>query len=150
MIFVIGAGAVGGGMGRDPPDQARLRATISRVTRCAVPGGGACPCGGCNAWKRRTGRPRRALVFGADDLEVPVDEDMVRPVDAYVVDFVIAVTQLHDPVDNAPRIGGQRSFRGLIRNGSGDDRALSLRVVRGDLSGLLCRTRRALLVEDHL
>src|ERR1700744_2589231 len=93
--------------------------------------------------------PRR-LVVGTDNGEVPVDEDVVRPVDAYVVDLVVAVAQLHDTIDDASRIGGQRSFRGLIRNSSGGDRALPLRVIRGDLPNLLCRSRRTLLVEDHL
>jgi len=34
------------------------------------------------------------LSIGADDLEVLADEDVVRPVDADVVDLVLAVTQL--------------------------------------------------------
>ena len=42
-------------------------------------------------------------LLGADDLEVLVDEDVVRPVDADVVDFVLAAAQLHNPVDHAPR-----------------------------------------------
>jgi hypothetical protein len=36
-------------------------------------------------------------LLGADDLEVLVDEDMVRPVDADVVDFVVAGTALEKP-----------------------------------------------------
>ena len=48
--------------------------------------------------------PRRLV--GADDLEVLVDEDVVRPVDADVVDLVLAVAQLHDTVDHAPGVGG--------------------------------------------
>jgi hypothetical protein len=32
-----------------------------------------------------------------------VDEDVVRPVDGDVVDFVPAVAQLHNTVDDAPR-----------------------------------------------
>ena len=52
---------------------------------------------------------------GADDLEVLADEDVVRPVDADVVGLVLAVAQLHNTVDDAPRVGGQRSFRRLIR-----------------------------------
>jgi hypothetical protein len=39
-----------------------------------------------------------ALV-GTDDLEVLVDEDVVRPVDADVVDLVLAVAQPYNPVD---------------------------------------------------
>ena len=54
-------------------------------------------------------------LLGADDLEVLVDEDVVRPVDADVVDLVLAVAQLHNTVDDAPRVGGQRGFRRLIR-----------------------------------
>ena len=38
-------------------------------------------------------------LVGADDLEVLVDEDVVGPVDADVVDLVLAVTQLYDTVD---------------------------------------------------
>ena len=41
-------------------------------------------------------------LVGADDLEVLVDEDVVRPVDTDVVDLVLAVAQLHDTVDDAP------------------------------------------------
>jgi hypothetical protein len=41
------------------------------------------------------------LLVGADDLEVLVDEDVVWPVDANVVDLVLAVAQLHDTVDDA-------------------------------------------------
>ena len=42
---------------------------------------------------------KRDLV-GADDFEVLVDEDVVWPVDADVVDFVFAVAQLHHAVDD--------------------------------------------------
>jgi len=49
---------------------------------------------------RPTGHPR---LLGADDLEVLVDEDVVRPVDADVVNLVLAVAQLHNTVDDAPR-----------------------------------------------
>jgi hypothetical protein len=49
--------------------------------------------------------PRRLV--GADDLEVLVDEDVVRPVDADVVDLVLAVTQLHDAINDSPRVSGQ-------------------------------------------
>ncbi len=51
----------------------------------------------------------------ADDLEILVDEDVVRPVDADVVNLVLPVAQLHNTVDNAPGVGGQRSFRRTIR-----------------------------------
>jgi hypothetical protein len=40
-------------------------------------------------------------LLGADDLEVLVDEDVVRPGDADVVDLVLAAAQLH-PVDVSP------------------------------------------------
>ena len=61
---------------------------------------------------RPPGTPRRLL--GADDLEVLVDEDMVRPVDADLVDLVFAVAQLHDTVDDSAWIGRQRGFGRLI------------------------------------
>jgi hypothetical protein len=50
-----------------------------------------------------------------------VDEDVVRPVDADVVDLVSAVTQFHNTVDDAPRVGGQRSFGRLVRFRFADD-----------------------------
>jgi hydroxymethylbilane synthase len=84
----------------------------------------------------------RGLV-GADNREVLVDEDVVRPVDADVVDLVLAVAQLHDTVHDAARVGGQRGFRRLVRGGSADDRARPLLVVRRDLPRLLGRRRGA-------
>jgi hypothetical protein len=57
----------------------------------------------------------RGQLVGADDLEVLVDEDVVRPVDADVVNLVLAVARLHNTVDDASRVGGQRSFRRFIR-----------------------------------
>src|SRR5216684_7570037 len=83
----------------------------------------------------------RGALVGADDLEVLVDEDVVRPVDADVVDLIFAVAQFHNTVDDAAWVGGQRSFRRLIRLRSADDRPRSLRVVRRDLTDLLCRRR---------
>ncbi len=67
---------------------------------------------------------RRLLrqLLGADHLEVLVDEDVMGPVDADVVDLVFAVAQLHNTVDNPARVGGQRSFRRLVRCRSADDR----------------------------
>src|SRR6266852_54078 len=88
-------------------------------------------------------------LVGADDREVLVDEDVVRPVDADVVDLVLAVAQLDNTVDDAARVGGQRSLRRLIRCRSADDRARPLTVVRRDLTDLLCRGRCALLEGDH-
>src|ERR1700730_1438639 len=76
-------------------------------------------------------------LVGADDLEVLVDEDMVRPADADVVDLVLAIAQLHNTVDDASRVSGQGSFRRLIRCRSADDRPRSLTVVRRDLTDLL-------------
>jgi hypothetical protein len=76
-------------------------------------------------------------LVGADDLEVLGDEDVVRPVDADVVDLVLAVAQLHNTIDDAPRVGGQRSFSRLIRCRSADDRPRPLTVVRRDLTDLL-------------
>ena len=88
-------------------------------------------------------------LLGADDLEVLVDEDVVRPVDADVVDLVLAVAQLHNTVDDAARVGGQRSFRRLIRCRSADDRPRPLTVVRRDLTDRLRRARCTLLEGDH-
>ena len=79
--------------------------------------------------------PKRSK--GADDLEVLVDEDVVRPVDPDVVDVVLAVAQLHDTVDDAPWVGGQRRFRRFIRRCSADDRPRPLTPVGRDLTDLL-------------
>ena len=57
------------------------------------------------------------LVVGPDDLEVLVDEDVVGPVDADVVDLVLAVAQLHNAIDDAAWVGRQCGFGGLIRPG---------------------------------
>jgi hypothetical protein len=51
----------------------------------------------------------RLVLVRADDLEALVDEDVVRPVDADVVDLVFAVAELHNPVDDAAWVGGQGS-----------------------------------------
>src|SRR5258708_9188471 len=58
---------------------------------------------------------------GADDLEVLVDEDVVRPVDADVVDLVLAVAHLDHTVDDSPWVGGQRRFGRLVRGRAADD-----------------------------
>src|SRR5438876_6789135 len=89
-------------------------------------------------------------LVGADDLEVLVDEDVVRPVDADVVDLVLAVAQLHDAVDDATRVGGQRGFRRLVRLRAAHDRPRSLAVVRRDLPDLLRRGRCTTLEGHHL
>jgi hypothetical protein len=69
-------------------------------------------------------------LIGADDLEVVVDEDVVRPVDADAVYLILAVAQLYNTVDDAPGVGGQRSFSRVIRRRSANDRARPLLVAR--------------------
>src|SRR3954447_8498475 len=86
---------------------------------------------------------------GADDLEVLVDEDVVGPVDADVVDLVLAVAQLDNAVDGAAWIGGQRRFGRLVRCRSADDRPGALAVVRRDLAVLRRRSRCSALEGDH-
>src|SRR5215203_5781710 len=76
-------------------------------------------------------------LVGADGLEVLVDEDMVRPVDADVVNLVLAVAQLHDTVHDTARVSGKRCLGRLIRCHSADDRPRPLTVVRRDLTDLL-------------
>ena len=66
------------------------------------------------------GLPR--FLFGTDDREVLVEEYVMRPVDADVVDVVIPVAQQHNAVDDAARVGGQRGFRRLVRCRPADDR----------------------------
>jgi hypothetical protein len=78
-------------------------------------------------------------LIGADDLEVLIDEDVVWPVDADVVDLVFAIPQLHYTVDDSSRIRREGCFRRLIGCRSADDRPRSLAVTGGDLTGLLCR-----------
>src|ERR1700694_780566 len=91
----------------------------------------------------------RGWLVGTDDLEALVDEDVVRPVDADVVDLVLAVAQLHNTVDDASRVGGQRSFGRFVRCGSADDRARALAVARWDLTDLLRRGLCTTLERDH-
>src|SRR6202030_2373254 len=88
---------------------------------------------------RRADPPRLLSIMGlvgADNLEVLVDEDVVRPVDADVVGLVLAVAQLHNTVDDASRVGGQRGFSGFVRCRSADDRSRSLAVAHWDLTDL--------------
>ena len=59
-------------------------------------------------------RWRRRLI-GADDLEALVDEDVVGPVDADVMDFVLIIAQLDNTVDDAARVGGQCGFGRFVR-----------------------------------
>src|ERR1700694_3956210 len=91
---------------------------------------------GDSTGETRGSRPITALI-GTDDLEALADEDVVRPVDADVVDLVLAVAQLHNTVDDASRVDGQRSFSGFVRGRSADDRTRPLAVVRWDLTDLL-------------
>jgi hypothetical protein len=65
----------------------------------------------------------RGRLVGAEDREGLVDEDVVGPVDADVVDFVLAVAQLHDAVDDSAGVGGQRGFGRFVGGRSADDRA---------------------------
>jgi hypothetical protein len=82
---------------------------------------GCYPRWGFTVWSEAA-EPRR-LVVGADDLEVLVDEDVVGPVDADVVDLVIAVAYGHDTVDDSAGVGGQGRFGRFGRGGPADDRA---------------------------
>src|SRR3954470_8760353 len=82
-------------------------------------------------------RPR--TLVGADDLEARVDEDVVRPVDADVVNLVPAAAALDNAVDDATRVGGQRRCGRLVRGRSADDRARALAVIRRDPAVLLWR-----------
>src|ERR1700721_1433209 len=90
------------------------------------------------------------LVVGADDFEARVDEDVVGPVDADVVDLKLAVAQLHDSIDDAAWVGQQGGFGGLIRGGSAEDGAGSLLVARGDLTNGLGGVARAALESNYL
>src|SRR6266550_5876548 len=76
-------------------------------------------------------------LVGADDVEVLVDEDVVRPVDADVVGFVLAIAYLDNTVDDSALVGGQCGFGRLVRCRSADDRPRPLTVVRRDLADLL-------------
>jgi hypothetical protein len=49
-------------------------------------------------------------LVGAEDLEIPIDENVVRSVDADVVDLILAVAQLHHVVDDAT-VRGPRGAR---------------------------------------
>src|SRR5438128_1709994 len=83
---------------------------------------------------------RNSLV-GADDFEVLIDEDVMWPADADVVDLICAVAELDDTVDEASLVGSQRGFRRRIRLRSADDRPRSWGVVRRDLTVPLRRRR---------
>lgn len=74
---------------------------------------------------------------------------MVWPADTDVVDFLLAVAQRHNPVDDASRVGGQRSFCRLTSCRPADDRSRPLSVVRRDLTDLLGRARCTALEGDN-
>ena len=106
----------------------------SATSRCTWSMNGAHPCtvsSPTGTLSAHTSQSRHAssgwgeapLVVGADDLEVLVDEDVVGPVDADVVDLVIAVAQRHHTVDDAARVSGQRRFGRLGGGCSADDGA---------------------------
>ena len=59
---------------------------------------------------------------GTDHLEARTLEDVVGPVDADVVDVVLAVAQLHHTVDDAPRVSSQGGFGRLVGRCPADDR----------------------------
>jgi hypothetical protein len=88
----------------------------------------------CRESRDRSGQ---GALLRPGDLEILADEDVMRPVDADVVDVVITVAQLHNTVDDASRVGGQRSFRRLIGCRSADDRPRPPTPVRRDLTDLL-------------
>src|ERR1700754_515688 len=114
------------------------RAAVLAAARAGGWGGG-----GRAVWPWR-------LVGGADDLEVRVDEDVVWPVDADVVDLVVAVAQFHHAVDDAAGVDGQSRFGRLVRGRSAGERPRSLRVVRRDRADRLGGALLALLVGDRL
>jgi hypothetical protein len=62
---------------------------------------------------------------------------VVRPVDADVVDLVLAVAQLDNAVDDPARVGAKCRLGRLVRCRPADDRARPLCVVCRDLSVLL-------------
>src|ERR1700733_1865831 len=77
--------------------------------------------------------PRRRSVVGAHDLVVAGDENVMGPVDADVVDLVLAVAQAHHPVHNPAGVRGQRRFSGPGPRVTTDDRAGPLLVAGWNL-----------------
>src|SRR5207253_6804837 len=53
-------------------------------------------------------------LLGADDLEIIIDENVMRPVDSDYVDVVIAVAQQNNTVDGASLVSGVSSGLGLV------------------------------------
>jgi len=79
-------GAPAPGSGQSEPQQRKRRACVSSWTFFG------------RTLAAALGYPDElSRLESADDLEVLVDEDVVRPVDADVVDVVLAVAQLHNP-----------------------------------------------------
>ena len=78
-----------------------------------------------NRWRERGRGSLDELPWskGTDHFEASALEDVVRPVDADVVDVVLAVAQLGDAVDDSPRVSSQRGFRCLVGRGPTDDRS---------------------------
>ena len=74
---------------------------------------------------------------GTDHLEARALEDVVGPVDADVVDVVLAVAQLHHPVDDGPRVSSQGGFGRIVRRRAADDRPRPSAPVGRDLTDLL-------------
>ena len=73
---------------------------------------------------------------GTDDLEARALEDVVRPIDADVMDVVLAVAQLRDSVDYGPRVSGERSFGRFVRCCTADDRPRPRAPISRDLADL--------------
>jgi hypothetical protein len=89
-------------------------------------------------WQRLAGYPDELpWSKGTDDFEASALKDVVGPVDADVVDVVLAVAELCNSVDDGPRIGSQRSFRRLVRRCPANDRPRPRAPVRWDLTDLL-------------
>jgi hypothetical protein len=76
-------------------------------------------------------------LISADHLEVAVDEDVVRPAHAYVVDLIDSAADLHDAVDDPARICAWCRSGRFVRGRPAGNRARAFGVVRGDLPGLL-------------
>ena len=75
---------------------------------------------------------------------------MMGPVDADVVNVVLAIAQLDDAVDDPTRICSERCFRCLVSGCATDDRPRALAPVRWDLTDLVRRGRRTPLEGNHL
>ena len=76
-------------------------------------------------------------LVSSDDFQVLIDKDVVRPADTDAMNLVLALAHLHNTVDDATRVGGQRSFSRRICVRSADDRAGARTVARRDLTDVL-------------